>query len=267
MTPDDGTPLKALETSPPPLLNPVMRHYPPSILLGLWQAMNKCGYVQKQGKNKFHDYKYAGEGHLLEVLRPAMLEAGLLLIPSGKSCSGIDDHGNTTVQVEYTLAHKDGAVWPDRIVAFGSGNDRNSKGGVGDKGLYKALTGANKYLLFKLFQIETGDDPEPASVADEAPPMEPPKKSNPGISKARTWVMGEVHDMNGCGDGEDLTMHLDALKAHYVRICREYPELWTGPDGSGLRGECIKVSTILQCSEDVKKWLGGIEASAKESAT
>ena len=42
---------------------------------------------------------------------------------------------------------------------------------MGDKGLYKAITGANKYFLFKLFQIETGDDPErdTAPVAQEAP--------------------------------------------------------------------------------------------------
>ena len=44
------------------------------------------------------------------------------------------------------------------IIAAGCGGDRN-KNGVGDKGLYKALTGANKYMLFKLFQIETGNDP------------------------------------------------------------------------------------------------------------
>jgi hypothetical protein len=61
--------------------------------------------------------------------------------------------------MEYTLIHKDGDIWPSVICAAGQGGDKN-KNGVGDKGLYKAITGANKYLLFKLFQIETGDDPE-----------------------------------------------------------------------------------------------------------
>ena len=41
----------------------------------------------------------------------------------------------------------------------GAGNDRNSKG-VGDKGIYKALTGCNKYALLKALQLATGDDPE-----------------------------------------------------------------------------------------------------------
>lgn len=134
------------------------------IAQALHKVMQSVGYVQKTGKNSFHGYKYAGEADLLEKLRPAMLEAGLLLIPSISDVSEIDAHGITTVRMEYTLVHKDGDVWPEKIGAAGSGGDKN-KNGVGDKGLYKAITGANKYLLFKLFQIETGDDPE-----NEAPP-------------------------------------------------------------------------------------------------
>ncbi|MBL8644420.1 MAG: ERF family protein, partial [Rhodospirillaceae bacterium] len=136
------------------------------ILRALHEVMGKVGYVQKKGKNEYQGYKYAGEGNLLEILRPAMVEAGLLLIPSHRTVSQIDQYGITTVCVEYTLAHKDGEVWPEKIVAYGTGGDKN-KNGVGDKGLYKAATGANKYLLFKLFQIETGDDPEKDSEHDK----------------------------------------------------------------------------------------------------
>ena len=138
------------------------------IAKALHEVMSKVSYVQKSGKNSFHGYKYAGEADLLEKLRPAMLEAGLLLIPSIKGVSPIDEHGVTTVQMEYTLAHKDGDIWPSVICAAGQGGDKN-KNGVGDKGLYKAITGANKYLLFKLFQIETGDDPETDSTHDSTP--------------------------------------------------------------------------------------------------
>ena len=48
----------------------------------------------------------------------------------------------------------------------GSGNDRSRSGAVGDKGIYKAITGANKYALLKTFLLETGDDPEEVSDAD-----------------------------------------------------------------------------------------------------
>jgi hypothetical protein len=142
----------------------------------LHEVMTKVSYVQKSGKNAFHGYKYAGEADLLDKLRPAMLEAGLLLIPSITDVSPIDEHGVTTVRMEYMLMHKDGEVWPHKIGAAGQGGDRN-KNGVGDKGLYKAITGANKYLLFKLFQIETGDDPETYD------PPAPTKRENPHVTR------------------------------------------------------------------------------------
>ena len=157
-----------------------------AILAALNQVMGKVSYIQKTGKNAFHGYKYASEADLLEKLRPAMIEAGLVLIPSTKHVGDIDGHGNTTVTVEYTLAHKDGEIWPEKIYAFGCGNDR-SKTGVGDKGLYKALTGANKYLLFKLFQIETGDDPE----NDSAPVTPPTKLPEPDINAASVEQLNE----------------------------------------------------------------------------
>jgi hypothetical protein len=131
-----------------------------AILSALNAVMQEAAYVQKTGENDFHGYRYATEADVLERLRPAMVKHGLILIPSVQQVSAPDGNGNTTVTVHYTLAHVSGAVWPQPIIAAGCGNDRSKNGGIGDKGLYKALTGANKYLLFKLFQIETGDDPE-----------------------------------------------------------------------------------------------------------
>ena len=126
------------------------------------RVMLEVGYVHKKDENKFQKYKYAGEAALLATLRPSMVKHGLALFPSVKSVSPIDEYGNTHVIINYTLSHISGAVWPYELQATGCGNDRNSKGGVGDKGLYKAITGANKYMLFKLFQLETGDDAEKA---------------------------------------------------------------------------------------------------------
>lgn len=160
------------------------------ITAALHEVMSKVGYVQKTGKNTFHNYRYAGEADLLAVLRPAMVDAGLLLIPSVADHSPIDEHGNKDVVIEYTLAHKDGDVWPHKIRAIGTGNDRN-KNGVGDKGTYKALTGANKYLLFKLFQIETGDDPERDSDHEKDPPANkakaPPPPSDTRQAEMDDW--------------------------------------------------------------------------------
>jgi len=137
------------------------------ILKALNDIMAEVGYVQKTGKNDFHDYKYMTEAGVLEKLRPAMVKAGLLLLPSISKIGAIDEWGNTTIEMSYTLAHVDGDIWPTPLIFGGCGGDRN-KNGVGDKGLYKAITGANKYMLFKLFQIETGDDPENDAAQQKA---------------------------------------------------------------------------------------------------
>lgn len=130
------------------------------IATALHNVMAKVSYVQKGSENKFHGYKYVSEADLLEKLRPALIEEGLILIPSVDMVRPLDDHGNTVVDMKYEIVHKDGDIWPHTIRISGCGNDRAKNGVVGDKGLYKAITGANKYFLFKLFQIETGDDPE-----------------------------------------------------------------------------------------------------------
>ncbi len=143
-----------------------------SKLLGALNAVQRdCGgYVQKDGENTFHRYKYASEDGLLTVLRPAMVQHGLILIPSVAVEPGPwqDEHGNSHLIMEYTLAHTSGEVWPQPIRVPGCGNDRHKNGTVGDKGMYKAMTGANKYALFKLFQIATGDDPERVNAMEKA---------------------------------------------------------------------------------------------------
>jgi len=140
------------------------------IATALHNVMAKVGYVQKGSENKFHGYKYASEADLLERLRPALIEEGLILIPSVEMVRPMDEHGNTIVDMKYTLVHRDGDVWPTPIRISGCGNDRAKNGAVGDKGVYKAITGANKYFLFKLFQIETGDDPERDQQASSSEP-------------------------------------------------------------------------------------------------
>jgi ERF superfamily len=145
------------------------------IALALHNVMTKVTYVQKGSENKFHGYKYVSEGDLLEKLRPALIEEGLILIPSVDMVRPLDEHGNTVVDMRYEIVHKDGDIWPHPIRISGCGNDRAKSGVVGDKGIYKAITGANKYFLFKLFQIETGDDPE----RDTAAQPEPQTKATP----------------------------------------------------------------------------------------
>lgn len=143
------------------------KKYPAEIIKAIHEVKNNVQYVQKDGKNTFHNYNYASEGALIAALHPAIQAAGLVIVPSGQELRPIDEHGNTHIVMSYTLTHISGAVWPDKLIAYGAGGDRSSKGTVGDKGTYKALTGVNKYFLRQLFQIETGTDPEKEGAKDK----------------------------------------------------------------------------------------------------
>jgi hypothetical protein len=243
--------------------------YPAKILSALHDVMGKVGYVQKKGKNDFQKYRYAGEGNLLEVLRPAMVDAGLMLLPSQKTVSAPDEHGITTVCVEYTLAHKDGDVWPEKLIAYGTGGDKNSKG-IGDKGLYKAATGANKYLLFKLFQIETGDDPEKPSEhdkEDDTPSNAVSAKSPPGITAAKAGVTMWVRELQACGDTDSFEAVL--ANADFKGVVREvytkFPSEWTGPEQySGLRGQIEFVGKQLRAEATAQSYLVKVEKALRQ---
>lgn len=134
------------------------------VLEALGKVMKDTGTIPKTGWNDFHKYKYATEEDALDIIRPAMVKHGLILLPSCEHISPIDAHGNTHIVVEYHLAHTSGDILPFSLKMPGTGNDKNrgfpEPGGVGDKGTYKAMTGANKYALFKILQLATGDDPE-----------------------------------------------------------------------------------------------------------
>lgn len=207
-----------------------------NVLTALHTVMEKVGYVQKKGENKFHHYKYASEADLLEVLRPAMVEAGLLLIPNVSNLSEIDQYGNTNVTVEYTLAHKDGDIWPEKITVIGTGNDKNSKGGVGDKGVYKAMTGANKYLLFKLFQIATGDDPEKTEADAPKPANRGAKLHGPlKIMELKEKMRAFASDLAAISDDDELVVLLNSYQPVLDQCQRDLTAWWFG-DGNGVEG-------------------------------
>ena len=205
------------------------------IAAALHQVMTKVAYIQKTGKNEFHGYRYAGEADLLDKLRPAMIEAGLLLLPSAQIVNA-DEHGNTYVSLEYTLAHKDGDIWPHTIKSVGCGNDMAKNGKIGDKGVYKAVTGANKYLLFKLFQIETGDDPEnEAANHDEPAPAKPTFDEGyfrSALNKIDKWT-GTAAELKAWWEGEE-SFRRDAGIVNEGSSVTVYAQLFTAFKDKGL---------------------------------
>lgn len=219
------------------------------LLAALNAVMLEVGYVQKDKKNDFHNYRYAGEESLLTVLRPVMVKHGLVLIPSLDGEPTIDPNGNTHLIMAYTLAHISGATWPEKIRVPGCGNDKN-KNGIGDKGTYKALTGANKYLLFKLFQIATGDDPEVESAHDrgEAPADQANTKKR-GVTAIKKDLRDLSAEMHACKDLGAFDL-LVAGARHLIEECQVQIPVWYHGDGSDSEG---LAKTIERRRAELKK--------------
>ena len=172
----------------------------------LAEVMKEVKYIQKTGYNSFNNYKYATEADVNEKIREVLAERNVIMIPSVKNHS-VREHVNrkghteyiVTVEVEFTLM--DGETGETIIfTTFGEGQD------AGDKGTYKAITGAQKYALMKAFMIPTGDDPEGDSGVDErnhenANRQEKPNTAGPstaaspkqvGLIKAKTFECAKL---------------------------------------------------------------------------
>lgn len=125
----------------------------PVIMEALHQVMVAVPYIQKDATNQHFKYQYVSEGAVLGAVRKAMLDAGLFLIPQ-ITATHVEDGGRATVNLEFTLVHKSGAVWPWPIHWVGMGADNQ------DKAIAKAATSGVKYFLLKFLAIETGTDPD-----------------------------------------------------------------------------------------------------------
>lgn len=131
----------------------------------LCAVMGAIGTVEKSGFNSFHNYYYATDADVMKAVRPLFAKHGIALIPSvAEVHQDTVERGDgktalhTRVRVRYTLiagAETLGAEW------WGEAED------TGDKGTYKAYTGAGKTWLAKLLLIDTGDDPEADTRTDE----------------------------------------------------------------------------------------------------
>lgn len=126
----------------------------------LAKVMQEVKYIEKKGYNKFNRYKYATESDVSEKIREVLSELNVIMMPDVVENS-TREHTNRKGHVEYIATVKvkftfiDGDTGEElSIHSVGEGQD------AGDKGYYKAITGAHKYALMKAFMIPTGDDPE-----------------------------------------------------------------------------------------------------------
>jgi len=119
--------------------------------------------IPKRGWNNFHKYHYATHADVMEQTAELCGRYGVVVIqrPLTDTLEVIQrptkNEGATFVtrlHFKYTIVNADNPTETIESIQIGEGAD------TGDKGIYKASTGADKYFWFRLLQISTGDDPE-----------------------------------------------------------------------------------------------------------
>ncbi len=138
------------------------------ILAKLHAIMSAVDYVQKDKKNTFHNYSYASEFAIKETLHAELVKNKVIFTVNASnvrrevytSVKG-GRAAITDIDIEYAFYDvESGESLTGKFV--GTGDDG------ADKGTYKAITGAIKYILTSTFLIPTGDDPEDDGGKPEA---------------------------------------------------------------------------------------------------
>jgi hypothetical protein len=138
-----------------------------TLLQKLAKIRAEVKHVDKAGWNDYHKYFYVKEEDAIEAVRGLLIREGVFLFPNYTLVGREGDI--TTVLGEFTFIHEvpdikwlaedgsnTGPLATEELTFRipGQGADK------GDKGIYKAETGALKQLLMKVFLMPTGDDPE-----------------------------------------------------------------------------------------------------------
>lgn len=118
--------------------------------------MQEIKYIQKEDKKVNGQYSFVSHDAVTSKLRPLFIKHRVLTIPRVIS---FDTQGNRTcVAMEVDFVNVDKPE--DRIVVAGLGHGIDNQ----DKGPGKAMSYAVKYIYLKVFDLETGDDPERDSI-------------------------------------------------------------------------------------------------------
>jgi hypothetical protein len=137
-----------------------------NLMSKLVSIMEEAGTVKKEGFNDFNKYKYVKESDVAEKLQGLFVKHKVFVFSSVLEANERQIQSSTgkanmyaTVKMLYTFVDAENSEDRFEVQAYGSGMD------VGDKAIYKALTGAHKYFLIRNFNLGSDDDAEKESPA------------------------------------------------------------------------------------------------------
>lgn len=167
---------------------------PATLASAILAVMAAVPYVQRRGEmaGRGGGYRYLTERDLVSALRPAMIQAGLALIPirvdAATTAAGTSRSGAVQWRTEGT--------WTWRLVHTSGESMEIQAGGMatdgGDKGLNQAQTHATKNMLRSLFLVESGDEPDAVPSVDQEV-----VSHHPDFDRLRSWFCAELRQRAG----------------------------------------------------------------------
>lgn len=157
-----------------------------SVYKKIHDCMKNLSFIEKDKKNTFHNYKYASEEAIKKAVHEQLVNNGLIFTVTMEECNVTETKTKkgeptriTNVRVNYCFVDIETG---DKMCGtfYGTGEDAL------DKGTYKALTGAIKYILTSTFLIPTGDDPE--KDQDKPENKTQPKSDANEKEKEKEWI-------------------------------------------------------------------------------
>jgi len=188
-----------------------------NISLKLVKIMSQCRYVQKQGTNDYHKYRYATASDVIEKVNTALVEQNVAVFAKPELIElqeVLNAKGNTeklaTVRTTLTFVDGDSGEFVD-FAGLGSGQD------IGDKAVMKAQTASLKYAYMMTLTIATGDDPEADSGVDErmnSVPVKPVPASIPKEHKPESQLQ-----CSACSSRITPTMEKISMTRYQRPLC------------------------------------------------
>lgn len=217
-------------------------------VMGLMQA------IPKEGFNKAQHYAFVRETDVAERVSALLAERSIFISQSVVEVTGPHELYRTssggmmwltTVMMEFVFTDGETGEQMGPVRFPGHGAD------TGDKGIYKAMTGAEKYFLMKTFLVSTGDDPEADEKVDKAA----------AASSASTGPRVTRSAQPGVGRGGKSDMATEAQVNEIARLT-----VAAGLDAKGLI-PVIQQTLGVAPPEGAKPrdWLGALEAKQAAS--
>ena len=119
-------------------------------------VMRDVEYIQKENKKVNNQYTFVSHDAVTAKIRPALIKHGIVI--TTENINRVQNGNRCEVVVTYRVVNVDDPNDFCITQSCGSGIDNQ------DKSDGKSLSYSYKYLLLKLFALETGDDPERDSI-------------------------------------------------------------------------------------------------------